>query len=91
MALQKDIQTQYGVTANYLRVAGTNFNWAEKQAHIDVVVYINQQARLENKQPIGNFSVDFKESDFDFTENKVIEQSYLKIKTLPEFSDATDV
>ena len=83
MALQKTIQTIYGVTINdaYHRVE--NVSLLNKNAlKFDLASYADKDsAAIVNKQYI---------SDYDLNGENPIKQAYLHLKTLPEFADAID-
>jgi hypothetical protein len=83
MALQKTIQTIYGVTINdaYHRV--DNVSLLNKIAvKFDVASFANKElAAIASKQYI---------CDYNINGENPIKQAYLHLKTLPEFTDAVD-
>jgi hypothetical protein len=92
MALKKVIMTQYGVEAEYHKVILTNVDWLSKKAHCEVAVYLNQQARTENKMFLSSYALDIDETVFDFTcEDNLVSKTYEKLKLLPELEGATDI
>ena len=52
MALYKETETPYGVTASYHKIAETHINWKEKTASVLVYSYLNQETREQEKQPL---------------------------------------
>lgn len=92
MALQKTIATTYGVNATYHKIALTNINWHNHQAHIEIISFADQQARNEGKAPLVVNALDFDADTFDFepTDN-IVEEVYNKMKETPEFNGAIDV
>jgi hypothetical protein len=57
--------------------------------YIQLHWYIDQEARLNKKQPVGIKSFTFSPS-VDADSENFIKQGYEYLKTLPEFSDAID-
>lgn len=95
MALYKNIQTQYGIDASYIRVAQTNINWTNMMAHIEVLLYVNQDVRRAENNPIGSMAFDISILPYMALNigpvMNVAAVVYGILKTLPEFAEAEDV
>jgi hypothetical protein len=94
MALQKTIETNSGVEAQYHMVALTNVDWYAHRAHVEVLSFANQTTRQDGKAPLANRVYDWNDDNgtFDFdVELNIVEQTYTKLKTLPEWDGSIDV
>ena len=88
MALQKEIQTGYGVSANYWRITTITEKFPNN-ATVEMAGYHNQQARQDGKNAMLNVY-------FNFTDVSDVtrEIAYNKIKISEDdtrFADAIDV
>ena len=88
MALQKNIKLtdNFGIEVEipnaYIKIAKVEFS---KQSSIYVLEYKKSQDSIQSLQTkFGEFPAEIESS------NNPIKQAYLHLKTLPEFSDATD-
>lgn len=91
MALKKVIETLYGISVGYHKVIITNVDWLNQKAHIEVVSYIDQEARESGKRALSAFALDYEGDGFDFSvDDNLVQKTYEKIKSLPEFIDAED-
>lgn len=91
MALSKNIETSFGVTASYHKIADINISWHKKECGVTIECYLNEQSRLDNKSPLTSFFYYYNEVSFDIdVEGNLTEQLYNKIKQESEFIDATD-
>lgn len=91
MALAKVKQTQYGVDTTYHKLGTINISWHYQACFVDVFSYLSQDVREQEKLPLATTYYEFNGADFTFTlEDNISEQIYTKLKTLPEWIDATD-
>jgi hypothetical protein len=90
MALQNNLQSTYGVTFEnaYIRVA--ELSGSKDILNIRVKWYVNQTARVNSAQPLQEQVYSFVPSVEDKADN-FIKQGYNYLKTLEQFSTATDV
>lgn len=96
MALQKNTLTQYGVDANYWKLAQVNIDCVGLTAHVELSLYVSRDARIAGNQVISSVAFDWSGENFPFTKDamaagSVYVAAYDKIKSLPEFSGAQDV
>ena len=78
MALQKELKTEQGFTAEYIRIPRINLLYA---------VYKDHEARIEGKTPIIQASVEFSLKDLPSDKATVI---YDILKSIPGMSGAAD-
>jgi hypothetical protein len=104
MALKLSVENPYNGTADnaYWKVVDLNCNWLNKNCHVSLCAWVDQQARTDLKQPIAQRSFDWSGDRFDFdVEENLVAQVYAKIKsevttdqdgniTQGEFADAED-
>lgn len=83
MALQKTIITGFGITVNnaYLRVEGVQLLSKEK-------ITFQVRASVDGQKP--HFQDALFSCDYVLTGENPIKQAYAHLKTLPEFTGATD-
>lgn len=103
MALKKSKTLATGVVGEYWKIVDLNINWLTNQAHVAMCLWVDQQARLDGKQPLESQSFDWSGTNFPFTDEEPQNEratAYTKIKesNLDEegneqnwFADATDV
>lgn len=95
MALQKTITTDFGIDATYHKIAQLNINPHERQSHIEMLSFTDQQARIDGHQPLRSFIYDWIGDEYPYSTDEAssnfIEQAYIKIKTLPEWEEALDI
>jgi len=81
MALQKDIESQYGVTLSYWKVTRLNIEWHEKIAEVFMAGWLNQQIRENGVQPLEYKSFVFRHNDWPFTfDGNNVSESYDRLK-----------
>ena len=91
MALAKTINTRTGVDATYHKVTTITISWHTRECYADVYSYVSQELREQEKAPLTTRNYDFSGSEFVFdVELNISEQIYNKLKTLEEWTDATD-
>lgn len=106
MALQKNYETQQGFTANYWRIVSINLTAKNAADMIMLCLYKDKASRDAGKPPILSKSFTFPFTENGETENEAIRPSpftlehltegnsfvlaYDWLKTIGEFSDATD-
>jgi len=82
MALLKETETPYGVTANYHKIVETHINWKEKIASVLIYSYLNQETRQQEKQPLLIRTYYFDPPIFPFTYDcNVLAIAYQALKT----------
>jgi hypothetical protein len=92
MALEKEIETIYGVSATYWKIAATNINWHEKIASIEVWGYVDANASAKHKGILKCITYRFEDSDFTFTmTSNIVAECYEKIKVMEEWQNANNV
>ena len=74
MALNKQIETRYGVPATYWRIVNMHSDFDRNQVMVSFGGYVTEQDRLDNKRPIETKGYNFEGSD------KTREEVYLLIK-----------
>lgn len=83
MALQHTTQTDSGVTLDaYIRVVEVWLDKHKVNAHIWIMADSEEKVPVERR---------FHQFDHDLNGENAIKQSYLHIKTLPEYAGAIDV
>lgn len=81
MALQKDINTQYGITLSYWKVARLNIDWHNKIAEVFFAGWPSQQARDSGVDPLEHKSFVFKHDSWPFTfDGNNLTEAYNKVK-----------
>jgi hypothetical protein len=85
MALQNNITTESGLNVQdaYSRVEGISL-LNKSKAKFDLSSYVNSEEQLPFKKQTYM-------CDYDIESYNPIKQAYLYLKTLPKFSNATDV
>ncbi len=92
MALLKSVPTEYGVTVSYHKIVLTNIDWLARKAHIEIVGYKDQQARLDGCKFLVGTGFDFQDDSFDFAyDDNIVAKCYTKLILLPEFEGAENV
>jgi hypothetical protein len=92
MALKKQIDTKYGVTAEYHEILETYINWHQQGAIIRAGVFVNQEAKLAGSSPIAVREYSIQPSGFPFLPDRpIMADAYNYLKTLPDYADAEDV
>ncbi len=90
MALQLETQNPYGEIASeaYWKIVESNINWQNYSCHISLCCWVNQQARLDGKQPFTSKNFDWSGSEFPYTidamneaGNNLVIITYNKIKS----------
>lgn len=91
MALEKSIQTNYGVNAAYHKINTITISWHNRACFVDFFSYLDRQAREDNRNPLSSAYYEFTEDDFTFdVESNISQQIYDKLKLRKEWQDATD-
>ncbi len=91
MALQKSIRQENGVTTTYHRILYLTLT-TNQQNSIAVASYVDEQARLEEKEDGSRRPfMEGKTYETEYDESMTMESAYDYLKTLPEFSGATDI
>lgn len=81
MALQKDIETQYGVALSYWKVTRLNIEWHNKIAEVFLAGWPSQQVRDNGVEPLEYKSFVFRYDDWPFTfEGNNVSEAYERMK-----------
>jgi len=104
MALQKDFETQYGITLSYWKVTRLNIEWHNRIAEVFLGGWVNRSARESEVAALEYKAVYFSTADFPFTPDGYNHtEAYERLKlpifdnqdeTQPDlnpFTEATDV
>lgn len=59
MALQKQIETPEGFTADYWRIVQINMDVANRRSHVVLALYLNETARRAGKPPCQRSTLNF--------------------------------
>ncbi|MDB4726360.1 hypothetical protein OAF54_02895 [bacterium] len=92
MGLKLKIKSQYGIDAEYWRVAGLTIRRGTSGTvgvKAELSLYPTKAVRDENPVPVEKRTVPLK--GFDLESENVIAEAYTKVKTVDEFKTATDV
>jgi hypothetical protein len=88
MALIKSIPTEFGISAEYWNIGAMQEDFKGKGTEVTFYGYANQQARIEEKQPLSAGKIQI--SGDEYIAGATRAQLYAIIKTKPEFEGATD-
>ena len=95
MALKKQIQTKFGVPAEYHKIIEVRIDWHRQTAAITVGVFISEEIRRSGGMPIERREypwADTSDASSSFiTDKPVRAAAYAYLKTLPEFTESEDV
>ncbi len=81
MALNKTIQSQYGVDLTYWKCTRLNIDWLNKIGEIFLGGWPNQQARINGVEALEYKSFVFRYDDWPFTPNGYnITEAYERLK-----------
>ena len=81
MALQKDIETQYGVTLSYWKVTRLNIEWHNKISEVFLAGWPSQQVRDNGVEPFEYKSFVFRHDDWPFTvDGYNVTEAYERLK-----------
>jgi hypothetical protein len=89
MALQKSINTEFGVEATYWNIGAYQEDFKGGGGEITLYGYLNKDSRLKNCQPLSSGKVNLSGEEYIADANR--EQLYSILKTRPEFQGSTDV
>jgi hypothetical protein len=89
MALNKSINTEYGIPATYWNIGAVQEDFKGKGTEVTFYGYASQEARQEGKQPLsaGKFQIAGDEYVADANRPEL----YAILKLRPEFEGATDI
>lgn len=86
MALQNSLTLESGLELEEAYFKIDRFNGNRHAVSITIAVYLNGQARVDEKQPISSF-----EFVMDTPTENMFAEVYSHMKTLPGFAEAVDV
>lgn len=90
MALIKNIDTNFGVTANYTNIQTVQTYFKDGALDVTLLIYLDEAARKAGKQPIAACPpIRFTLEQLG-TSEPTRAAVYKAIKTLPDWSDAKD-
>lgn len=95
MALIKSFTDRFGGEheSAYFKILKTSVNALEPSCFVVIGVFVNEQARLGNKEPVEIIEVNIGD-DFSHAYGSLAgvswEKTYIYLKTQPEFAGATD-
>jgi len=88
MPLRVNIDTAYGITAQYaeiVKVTNLNYPGDEPRCFITVLLYLDAQSRLDLKNSIGE------DLEFQALGHKTFSEAQDYLKTLDKFAGAEDI
>ena len=86
MALQKQIEQNSGVVAQYHKILNMTFDNAKKQATILVASYLSKEARDLGKQPVSMETISRIQC-----QNGTMAECYSHLKSLEKYSGSQNV
>lgn len=92
MAIIKDINSSFGIVANYHRVTSISVNYKNKKVIICVASYASKSARASDYNPLEEIDIEVPKDDYLlFIDTNVIEKAYLWLKeNVVGFENAID-
>ena len=98
MALLNPLPTQYGANAVYWKITATFVNWLDRQCHITLHGWVDEEARRAGLTAIDRREFAWYAEQFPFAGpgdprpvGECVSTVYEAIKRLAEFADAQDV
>lgn len=78
MAIVKELESSYGISASYHKIDAISINYSKKQITLCVSSYVSKNARIKCFEPIDVIDIEIPQSDFNlFKEDKnIIEIGY---------------
>lgn len=86
MALQKQIEQDNGVSANYHKIINMTVDNGQKKASISVASYVSKEMRDAGKRPLAIQNI----SSISCP-NGTLAECYVHLKSLAKYSGASDV
>lgn len=88
MALKKEVPSDYGIPATYIRIISVKTNWAESQVEVVLIGHANEEARRAGKTHLisANAKFPFERAGDQPTRGKL----YDLLKQDPAFLGAED-
>jgi uncharacterized protein (UPF0210 family) len=91
MALLKEIETKYGIAANYHKISVTDVNWHAKSAHVEVIGFVDREAKESGMNPILKTNFDYSPDNFSLSpDSNIVACLYAAIKESDLFINAED-
>ena len=92
MAIIKDLNSSFGIVANYHRVTSISVNYKNKKVIICVASYASKVARASNYNPLEEIDIEVPKEDYSlFIDTNGIEKAYLWLKdNVVCYENATD-
>jgi hypothetical protein len=89
MALNKSINTEYGIPATYWNIGAVQEDFKGQGTEVTFYGYASQEARQEGKQPLSAGKVQIAGEDYVADADR--QALYAILKQKPEFEGATDI
>jgi hypothetical protein len=81
MALQKNIDTQYGITLSYWKVVRFNIDWHNKEGEVTIAGWLNHDVRQNGAEALGYKHFQFFKNNWPFTlDGNNITELYERLK-----------
>lgn len=92
MAIIKDLNTSFGCSAQYHRIASISINYKVKKVIICVASYLTKEARRDRYNPVEEIDIEVPLEDFNlFLDANVINIAYMWLKeNVIGFDEAID-
>lgn len=92
MAIIKDLNTNFGCSAEYHRITSININYKVKKVIICVASYLTKEARINRYNPMEAIDIEVPYEDFNlFLDSNVINIAYIWLKNnVVVFDDSID-
>ena len=81
MAIIKELNTNFGCSAEYHRITSISINYKIKKVIICVASYLTKEARINRYNPIEEIDIEVPSEDFNlFLDSNVINIAYIWLK-----------
>lgn len=88
MALNKSIQTPYGIAASYWKIGNITEDYVNLNMQITMLGYVSQEARLAGKAPIISKCEVIDGEEYEADDSR--EGLYTLLKSREDWTNATD-
>lgn len=89
MAIEKTVNTEFGVDATYWNIGAIEEDFKGKGITVTLYGYVNKESRLANKQPLGAAKVQL--SGDEYVADASRESIYPILMKRPEFDGAKEI
>lgn len=89
MALEMNVNTEFGIVANYIHIGAIMMEYPSKMCQVTLLVYATKETRDAGAKPMGSMLVSLANDEFpgDVDRAKI----YEILKNRSEFADAKDI